>query len=260
MFPDATVGTAVVTWGAPSGEGTARLGAVTVPHAALLSRPRATWLPVSTEEWRQRTISGSGLVPLGEIALVKDGLNTGSRRMRERLLCTDPDGDPSLRRCIEGKCIQPYRLDVGGLWVRYDPSLLSNGREGASLGNVDVFNAPKVVYRQTASHPIAAVDSVGLCYRNSAHGVVLNAHNDEVLWALCGYLNAEAVRRHHQTVTGETRQTFPQVHVATMKLLPVPERILDPADEVCVRLSAAARRADQEAVDAIVGELLAGYL
>lgn len=261
IFPDATVGTAVVVWGAPRGEGSAVLSAaagaeVSEDTADLLQRPHATWLPISTEALRARTISGAGTVPLGEIALVRDGLNTGSRRMRERLLCRAPDGDPTLRRCIEGRCIQPFRLTPGPLWVRYNPALLKGGREGASLGSRAVFDAPKIVYRQTAAHPIAAVDTEGLCYRNSAHGVVLNEHHDTVMWALCGYLNAAAVRVHHQTITGETRRTFPQVHISAMKRLPVPRRLLDPADTLTKRLADAAQRAAQEEVDALVVEML----
>ena len=264
MFAGASVGTAVVLWGEPREAGTAALWSAgeaaptTVePTQDLLERANVSWFPLSTAEMRRRMLPVRGMVPLGAVALVRDGLNTGSRRMRERLLCTEPDGDPTLRRCVEGSNIQPLRLSDGALWVRYNPALLSGGREGASLGSRAVFDAHKILYRQTASHPIAAVDTRGLCYRNSVHGVVLNEPNETVLWALCAYLNSQAVKQHHQTISGEVRRAFPQVHVATMKMLPVPAALLDPQHALATALEAAGRAGDLDAVDAALSDWLA---
>ena len=266
VFSGASVGTAVAVWGGRRTSGNVRLfdGArcvSTEPVRTLCERPRTTWYPLSSRDIRRRTLSGDGVVALSRIARVKDGLNTGARRTRERLLCSAPDGDPTLRLCLEGKNIHPFSLTTGALWVRYNPALLRPDRGGASLGERAFFDAPKILYRQTAAFPIAAVDAVGHCYRNSAHGVCLLSHDDDTLWALCAWLNAAVLCTHYQTVTGETRRTFPQIHVSSMKEMPVPAAFIDGTSRAVRELADIARAAaGSGTVPAILNEAAAALV
>jgi hypothetical protein len=186
----------------------------------------------------------SETVAISEIAHVKDGINPGSKSTRERLLSDRLDGDPSLRPCMEGKWIEPFVITIKDLWVRYDPSRLTAAerKAGASLREEWIFNSPKIVYRQTAPHIIAAVDPKGLCARNSVHSVVLKKHDDNILYALVAYLNSAFFREYYQSMTGETRKVFPQVHVSAVKKLRVPRSLLDPGDEKTRELAGLAKK------------------
>lgn len=248
LFSNAAVGTAVVSWGGRRQQGhvmmqDAEKPPVTVALSALSERLKTNWMPLSEREWGRCLLQGDQFVPLEQVATVRDGINTGSRRMRLALITGEDDGDPSLKPCLEGKNIHPYAVTPAVLWVRMNPALLANGREGASLGSMAFFSRPKIICRQTAAHPIAAVDLQGHPYRNSAHGIALHEQDDTVLWALCAWLNAKPLHRHYQTVTGEVRRTFPQVHVASLRQLPVPKRLLNTEDTVVQALSALARQA-----------------
>jgi hypothetical protein len=253
MFRGATVGTAIVVLGPPREPGQMRLTAVSdsgldTSHVesatSVRARPSCSWLPISTSSMKRSGLPESETVAISEIAHVKDGINPGSKSTRERLLSDRLDGDPSLRPCMEGKWIEPFVITIKDLWVRYDPSRLTAAerKAGASLREEWIFNSPKIVYRQTAPHIIAAVDPKGLCARNSVHSVVLKKHDDNILYALVAYLNSAFFREYYQSMTGETRKVFPQVHVSAVKKLRVPRSLLDPGDEKTRELAGLAKK------------------
>jgi hypothetical protein len=252
QFRSATVGTAILILGSPRDAGVVDLvqvsrgrpdRVVSEPLASVLCRPMYSWLPLSTSAIQQRGLPTHGTVALAEIADIKDGINPGSRETRDKLLTTQPDDDPSLRPCMEGKWISPFVIEIGSLWVRYSTRLLSaNDRKaGASLREKWIFDSQKIVYRQTAPHIIAAVDSRGLCARNSVHSIVLKKHHEDVLYALCAYLNSASFRLYYQSSTGETRKVFPQVHISSMKHLRVPATLMDPEAPATRQLSSMVR-------------------
>lgn len=253
QFRGATVGTAILILGPSRDDGVVELvhlsrgtpdRVVSEPLASILCRPNCSWLPLSTSTIQQRGLPLHGTVALAEIADIKDGINPGSRETRDKLLTTQPDDDSSLRLCMEGKWISPFVIEIGRLWVRYSPRLLSaaDRKAGASLREEWIFDSRKIVYRQTAPHIIAAVDTAGLCARNSVHSIVLKKHQEDVLYALCAYLNSASFRLYYQSSTGETRKVFPQVHISSMKQLRVPAALLDPEALATRELSALARR------------------
>lgn len=252
QFRSATVGTAILILGPPRDAGTVDLvqasrgkpdRVVSEPLASVVGRPKCSWLSLSTIAIQQRGLPTQGTVLLADIAEVRDGINPGSRETRDKLLTTQPDDDPSLRLCMEGKWISPFVIEIGSLWVRYSPRLLttSDRKAGASLREKWIFESQKIVYRQTAPYIIAAVDSRGLCARNSVHSIVLKKHHEDVLYALCAYLNSASFRSYYQSSTGETRKVFPQVHISSMKQLRVPAVLTDPNAPATRRLSSMAR-------------------
>jgi methylase of polypeptide subunit release factors len=253
MFRGATVGTAIAVCGTPSrrrhvtfveeaaGDGIAT--AVHEPIHSVARRTHCTWLAQKSSHIAHAALPTGTTVPIDEFAFVKDGINPGARETRQWLLTDEPDDDASLRLCMEGNWIKPFQIHRKRRWVRYDPSRLSptERKAGASLRNAWIFDSPKIVYRQTAPHIIAAIDYEGLCARNSVHCVILKNHNDVVLHALLAYLNSEVCLANYQSLTGETRKTFPQVHISSVKKLRVPERILDPLHPDTKRLANLAR-------------------
>lgn len=245
VFRQATVGTCLVFWNEPQTERSS-VELVEIPNRAsfedswntplieprnaLVKRNNCLWVPVRSSELEGASLPDAGSVPLTQIAELKDGINPGSKSSRDKLLATVDDGDPALRRCLEGKCISPHSISQGQLSVRYAQDRITRAEKkaGTSLRKQWIFDSPKIVYRQTAPHIIAAVDLVGFATLNSVHNVVLKENDEGLLFALCGYMNSAFFRDYYQAQTGETRKVFPQVHISSVKKLRVPRELLEP--------------------------------
>lgn len=252
QFSSATVGTATMILGQARRYGNVDLNlssggppssSVCEPIASVLSRPNCSWIPLSTLQIRKQGLPDLGTAAISDFAEVRDGINPGSAATRQRLLTDVVDGDPSLRLCMEGKWITPYAIAEAPLWVRYSQASLSSAdkKAGASLRESWIWDSPKIVYRQTAPHIIAAVDPVGLAARNSVHSIVLIEHDETVLYAVCAYLNSGSFRAYYQGATGETRKVFPQVHISSVKSMRIPVALLDPRHDLTIRLAALAK-------------------
>ena len=200
------------------------------PYQRIVARPHCSWLPVKTTLLERALLGGEKAAPLGELTLVRDGFNTGSAKRRRELLSRGNQQCSTSRLILEGKSISPYVIDPKALWIKTEAV-----KDGAR------FDRPKIIYRQTAPHIIAAVDLEGLCYLNSAHSISLSKQSDQcafndkeseriTLFALCAYLNSEPFKLRYQLLTGETRVTFPQVHVSSMKAIRVPLALFDLKD------------------------------
>lgn len=256
VFGSSTVGTAVLVCGTRDASGTVRLadipdhamsGGITVveePCQAVSGRMGCSWLPVETRAIVRAALPSTGTIPLCEVAHVKDGINPGPKATRKKILTNMHDGDPSLRLCMEGGWITPFRILKKPLWVRYAPSRLTDAerKAGASLRQAWIFDSTKIVYRQTASRIIAAIDTEGLCALNSVHSIVLKKHDDTILHALLAFLNSDFCRDYYQAMTGETRKVFPQVHISSVKTMRIPRCLLDPQDERTLLLASLSRK------------------
>lgn len=185
-------------------------------------------------------------VTLGELTKIRDGINPGTRDVRDRLVArTKREQFANPCRLIEGKDIQPYVVNWSGMWIDYSPEQLSPAekKKGASLRAPWIFTGPKLVYRQTATHPIVAVDLEGHFALNSVHAIVPENEDIALLWGLAAYLNSKPLRELYQRTTGETRRVFPQVHASSMRQLPIPDRLMDGQDPLRAELETLARQA-----------------
>ncbi|MCA9257075.1 MAG: N-6 DNA methylase [Phycisphaerales bacterium] len=163
---------------------------------------------------------------LDAFAEVRDGVNTGPRRMRDVLLAPTP-ASAHRRLLIEGGDIDPrgYLLRATERTILYDPSLVDDAarRAGASLRDPAIFNAPKVVTRQTADTLIAALEAHGgLVALNSVHCIRLRGDRTTQLPGLMALLNSPLVRLFYALDGGEQRSVLPQVRIAWLNALPVP--------------------------------------
>jgi type I restriction-modification system DNA methylase subunit len=130
QFRSATVGTAIVVCGPPGcahrvcltdeSKDSSSPNVVRVPAASIAMRAMCSWLPQRTSHIARVTLPIRGTIPIEEFAFVKDGINPGSMQTREWLLTDVPDGDPSLRLCMEGNWIAPFCITRKDLGVRYD--------------------------------------------------------------------------------------------------------------------------------------------
>lgn len=99
----------------------------------------------------------------------------------------------------------------------------------AVLGDLDRFTAPKILYRQTAHFPIAAYEPDGLLHFNSAHSITGGTDDDMVL--LLTWLNSKLCRYYFYRFCKEKGDEFPQIKVAHMKALLMPEfKLLEKSD------------------------------
>jgi len=130
---------------------------------------------------------------------------------------------------LRGREVTPYRIAPSRLHLDPSPRLLPG--EYCRIGKPELYRGVKVLIRQTADHPIAAVDETGAYFLNSLLALYprCDAH------ALCAVLNSERVARYYRGAFPEARQrTFPQVKKGYLDALPVPRRILD-ADDPATR-------------------------
>lgn len=241
VFSDASVGTTVLTWSNQNSDDEPvrifdvdemeenpkkRRREFNIAPSALLKRPKVHFYP------GPETPRLPDSVPLGDKAHVKDGMNPGPREVRKRLIRQSKESNDCYP-LIEGNNIQPLSLHWGGLWADCSPTILSreDKRRGASLRQEWIFQSDKIVYRQTASKPIAALDFQSHRSLNSVHNIVLKENNRSVLIALCCYLNSSVCTQIYRAFSGESRKLFPQVHVSLMKTLPIPNFIFQDDNE-----------------------------
>lgn len=189
--------------------------------------------------WRR--VRDAADATLGDFATIRDGVNTGPRRIRDLLL--DPAAPSVLGRpLIEGSDIDPrgYQLHPPARTILYDPRLVDDTARaaGASLRDPAIFDAPKVVSRQTADTIIAALEpDGGIVALNSVHCICLPAADRQRLPGLTAFLNAPLVRLYYALDGGEQRSVLPQVRIAWLKSLPTPHDFPQLLDRLCLLVS-----------------------
>ena len=90
--------------------------------------------------------------------------------------------------------------------------------------NAEYFSiTPKLIWRQTAQYPIAAVDKRGIWFGRSIQAAtVKNAFKDKIaLDYLAGLLNSKFMRWLYVQNVKETGRVFPQVKLANLRVLPI---------------------------------------
>lgn len=176
-----------------------------------------------------KIVRQTGRQSLASIARIRDGVNTGPRRMRDILL--DPAAPSIFRRpLIEGADVHAhgFLLHNPTRTILYDPTIVDDAAKsaGTSLRDPDIFDAPKIFSRQTADTIIAAIESVGgIVCLNSAHCIQLTSGSIEQLPGLVALLNSPLIRLYYALDGGEQRSVLPQVRIAWLRQLPVPRQI-----------------------------------
>jgi len=172
-------------------------------------------------------------IPLECLAETRDGINPGPRGFRTQLLNPPGAARRTWRPVIEGRHITPYIILPTDEVVDYDPDLITSDlkRRGASLRQARIFDAPKLVSRQTADSLIFALDTLGVCTLNSVHCTRALDGQRSTLLFLLGLLNSRLLRFYYRHTSQETRVVFPQVHIAALRQLPMPPAPMTLADQ-----------------------------
>ena len=186
------------------------------------------WAPLTGIQSKLEKISHG----IGDVAHVKDvGLNywtvgRGKKRggsIADRILYAGPQENPRDLHYVKGRDIDRYLIREGMQWLRHD-------YENHLHPEVDVFRfseeflcRPKIIYRQTADHIIAAFDAAGKLTDKTSHLIALK---DE--WAseidplyLVALLNSKLMVYVYRALTLEEGRTFAQVKTFRVKELPL---------------------------------------
>lgn len=171
--------------------------------------------------------------PLGELLHMKDaGINyqrvevglsdKGNSDLSKRLFYEGLCENDSDMEYYKGSDIDRYYIkESTGRYVRTDILLADNERV---ILNDEYFSiTPKLIWRQTASYPIASIDYKGVWFGRSIQaGVIKEEFRDRLSYQfLCALLNSKYTRYLYESIVKEAGRVFPQVKLEKLKILPV---------------------------------------
>jgi len=203
-----------------------------------------------------RFIEDNG-TPLSDICEIKDGVNPGRADFRQVLLGTKDDDN--FKPLGFGK--PEYLTEVLAKKVHFNPDIHNPTCEGAdiealapmppaktylvyseAIAYLERFFVPntrwsaqlrdrtifeqgiKILSRQTANTIIATVDTDRRYPINNVHITYANSNKVD-LYLIAALLNSSMLRWYYRKKTGETGKTFPQVHIYSLKKLPIPDLV-----------------------------------
>jgi len=144
------------------------------------------------------------------------GLHSGNSA---KLIFVKGDKAPAKdwRPVLQGRDISPFACAQPTLWLDPNPTL--EEKHYWRKASDESYQNTRIILRQTAARPIAALHRAGTIFRNSALACFgLESVDDLVLTAI---LNSELFAWLHQRRFADARQrTFPQVKISHLRALP----------------------------------------
>lgn len=179
------------------------------------------------------TFSKGSAIPLDEILTFKDaGINyqrvkvglseKGKSNLSKRLLYEGKQESPEHIMFWKGSDIDSYFIaETTERFVRPDIPLANNER--VILNDEYFAVSPKLIWRQTAPYPIAAVDNRGIWFGRSIQaGTIKPEYASSVSYEyLCGIINSDSVRSLYEEAVKESVRVFPQVKLEKLRPLPI---------------------------------------
>lgn len=139
---------------------------------------------------------------LGDHVAIAEGIHTGNAR---ETLVTDENVRDDCHRLVDGTCVDRYRLDWDGQWVRYDDALLdSEAGEYADFRSPEQFDGEKLFVRDISRRPVAVYDSKDFYALNTLYTVREREESAVPLRYLLGVFNSGFVARYFRQVYGGT--------------------------------------------------------
>ena len=146
----------------------------------------------------------------------------GNSDLSERLLYEGKKEKESHIEYWKGTDISSFYITPAtNRFVRPNIRLRENER---AILNADYFNiTPKLIWRQTASTPIAAIDRIGIWFGRSVQaGIVKPEYSKKISYEyLCCLLNSKYIRNIYEKSVQEGGRVFPQVKLEKLKPLPI---------------------------------------
>jgi hypothetical protein len=223
------------------------------PAALLVLRPRRTHDPRGPAPWcAPRDAEASELLerlarfpPLPPRSFADAGVHTGNCA-RELVLPAGAPGRPGLR---QGRDLAPFAL--GAPSAALCTTLERGGERRFQFKALAYYRAFPVLLRQTAARPVAALHESPTYFRNSLLACRALPGLDPAF--VVAVLNGASAAAWHRLRFRDARQrAFPQVKIAHLASQPFPIRTRDEDPALHDALAAAARRADQGAIDELL--------
>jgi adenine-specific DNA-methyltransferase len=198
----------------PSGQAISRISQYHFEHAPF------NIFPVHIDEQIFALIEkiARGNPKFGELCESHDGVNPGNAKHK---LIVSEKLDDSCKEILNGKNIGRYWLKWGGLYVRYNRSLLTKG-DNVRWGHQRSLDAAKILTRQTADRLIGTYESGEYYATNSIHTTILREGIREFhLKYLLGLLNSKLISFYYRKLLPEDGQLFSQVKLVNLRQLPM---------------------------------------
>ncbi len=150
---------------------------------------------------------------------------------------------PRCRRYLFGKDIQPYVVNWSGTYIDYDPEKASQ-EPNVRLRTPDLFESPvKLVVRKIVGDCLVAALDFEQFYVDSASDVLIpkvDLTEDSIYLALA-MLTSRLVKFYYLVEYPERKTTFPQIRVADIERLPLPNTELRENVSIIASISARAQ-------------------
>lgn len=203
---------------------------VTGPAALYVFRKRRSFPEAAMPRWNLKASETRGLAggildkmgsfpPLGPEAFRDTGVHTGNSAAL--LLRDEGESSEDLAPLREGRCVTRFHLSPATRRLALDAARQSEYGSYFRIASRDTYFSARILIRQTAARPIAAVHIQPAYFRNSilaCYGVP--GTPDFYLLAL---LNSRALAFFHRHNTPDSRQrAFPQMKIRHLRALPFP--------------------------------------
>ncbi len=171
-------------------------------------------------------------VKLASLAWVKDvGLNywtqgrgkTRGGSIADRVMYDGEKQNQNDKPYLKGRDIERYAIKFGNHWLRHDYKNMLDPKVDTLRFSSEFLEREKIVYRQTADHPIASLDQSKILTDKTVHVIVLHQELESTLNLryLLGILNSQLLNYIYKSVAQEEGRTFAQVKIFRIKELPI---------------------------------------
>lgn len=158
----------------------------------------------------------------GQICDIKDGI---IQSKIPDLLFLNEKVDNYSKKLLFGRDIEKFEISWKTNWVNYNEIQMKKeeskrGGNGLRLRKKEIFEADKILTRQTADEIIAALDTEHFYYANTLHGARIVDKTFDPFYIL-GLLNSSLMTFYYRTITAEEGKVFAQIKIELLKLLPI---------------------------------------
>ena len=194
-----------------------------IPQFAFENTPRNVFdLSLSSEMQSVKQSMESEHPKLADLVDIRFGLKTGDDEKFIHEFAKTKRHKPLLR----GENIHRYKTEFAGEYVWYVPEKMREHRKTARPGDIERFEQPKILVRDTGSRFECTLDQDNYYVKDVL--ILTSAVNNRYsLHYITGLLNSKAMRFYYET-------TFPTLHVQNSELAILPIRRInfdDPADQ-----------------------------
>jgi adenine-specific DNA-methyltransferase len=148
--------------------------------------------------------------------------NKGGNDLYERLFSDNKNHFKNNIPTLYGKKINYYHIDkIIDEYFNLDYKKDLKLNESVSF-SLEAFNRkPKIIWRQTASKPIATIDYNGTWFRNTIQCCwIKNEYNNISIEFCLGLINSRFISYTYNRIVSEAGRVFPQVKIGQLKKLP----------------------------------------